>query len=147
MVMAYALAQWMGYITAKKTGVDGFMNSLLSLGHYESKLKMLKKIDNQWVLVFFCRLSPILPFGIMNFVLSMLQIRLNTFLIAGLLGMLPRTLFFIWVGIESETLLNSPQTNWLEKGIGLAISLFSFFVIMKIVSQSIAKIFRFSDKE
>ena len=40
------------------------------------------------------RLSPVLPFSIMNLLMPALNIRLSVFLLAGFVGMLPRTLFF-----------------------------------------------------
>jgi uncharacterized membrane protein YdjX (TVP38/TMEM64 family) len=49
-----------------------------------------------------CRLSPFLPFALMNVVLPYLGIRFRNFMIPGLIGMLPRTLFFLWAGTQFD---------------------------------------------
>ncbi|MFN0047560.1 MAG: TVP38/TMEM64 family protein [Cytophagales bacterium] len=139
MVFAYFFAQWLGYKAAKWLGVDRLLSDILQLEYYRANMLIINAIKNEFVLVFFCRLSPVLPFGIMNFVLSLMQVKLKPFLIVGLLGMLPRTLFFIWVGIESEILLSMPVSDWCEKGIWVLISAISVFIIMKILTKNLTK--------
>jgi len=139
MIIAYGFAQWLGYKAAKLTGADSLLKSIIELDYYQSNLLILNAIRNQWLLVFFCRLSPVLPFGIMNYVLSVMQMKLKPFLIAGLLGMLPRTLFFIWIGVESESLLAKPPSEWGDKGIWVLLSIVSVFIIMKILTKEFKK--------
>lgn len=139
MIFSYGLGQWVGYKVAKWSGADKLLKNIMELDIYRSKVLILNAIKNQWLLVFFCRLSPVLPFGIMNYVLSVMQIAMKPFLIAGLLGMMPRTLFFIWLGKASEELLAKPATDWVEKAIWIGISAVSIFIILKILTKQFEK--------
>jgi uncharacterized membrane protein YdjX (TVP38/TMEM64 family) len=48
-------------------------------------------------LVFLLRLSPVLPFTLMNYALGITHVRLRDYLIASV-GMLPGTLLYVWTG-------------------------------------------------
>lgn len=48
-------------------------------------------------LVFLLRLSPVLPFNALNYVLGITRVRLRDYLL-GSLGMLPGTLLYVWTG-------------------------------------------------
>lgn len=48
-------------------------------------------------LVFLLRLSPVLPFNALNYVLGITRVRLRDYVL-GSLGMLPATLLYVWTG-------------------------------------------------
>ncbi|MET4696012.1 TVP38/TMEM64 family protein [Endozoicomonas lisbonensis] len=112
MLAAYLLASALGY----KAGqfLDG--GRLLRSLHQQAKVRQF--LDGlrlqEWPLMIMVRLSPVLPFSVMNLLMPAIKVRFNTFLVAGFFGMLPRTLFSIWLGIQAKGLINllqSPDDN------------------------------------
>lgn len=109
MLAGYFLASAMGY----KVG------QLLDGGHLLSNLQQQPKVRQfleglrlrEWPLMVIVRLSPILPFSVMNLLMPALKIRFSTFLLAGFIGMLPRTLFSIWLGIQAKGLMALLQSS------------------------------------
>ncbi len=64
--------------------------------------------------IFFCKLSPALPFVITNIVFALSGARLQNILLGGFLGMVPRTLLAVWSGSQARQirqLLNDPNAN------------------------------------
>lgn len=60
--------------------------------------------QNQFRLIFFMKLSPLFPFAVTNLIFVLSRARFATILIAGMAGMIPRTLLAIWIGIEAKEL-------------------------------------------
>ena len=54
--------------------------------------------DNEFFLIAFARLSPVLPFAMTNIALSSLQLKWKNYIGGSILGMLPRTFLFFWAG-------------------------------------------------
>ncbi|GAB3540051.1 TVP38/TMEM64 family protein [Spirosoma fluminis] len=75
-------------------------------------------LNKELEVIFFAKLSPILPFGLTNLMFALSGAKLSNILLGGFLGMLPRTLLAIWSGHEAReirTLLESPnQSNWTQ---------------------------------
>ena len=73
-------------------------------------------LDKELSVIFFAKLSPILPFGLTNLLFALSGAKLKNILLGGFLGMTPRTLLAIWSGREAReirTLLNNPnQSIW-----------------------------------
>lgn len=57
---------------------------------------------NQFGLTALARMSPVLPFTMMNVLLSLAGVSLRNYLLGGGLGMLPRTFFLMWVGNQAQ---------------------------------------------
>lgn len=99
-IPAYLLASLLGYLCGRLID-HGLLLSLTA-----KKEKVATFIDNlkkrEFSFVILSRLSPVLPFALMNFILSGLQVSLKNFLTAGFLGMLPRTLLFVWLGSQAQ---------------------------------------------
>ena len=103
-VISYPIASAMGYLVGKTLDHGRLMNTLPQ----ESRVRLIcneLEHHHQWPLVMLARISPVLPFSLMNLVLPAIGIRFNTFLLAGLLGMLPRTLFALWAGMQARDLM------------------------------------------
>lgn len=49
-------------------------------------------------LVLLLRLSPVFPFSILNYVLSLSNVRLRTYVVASFIGMLPATALYVYLG-------------------------------------------------
>ncbi|MFD2932280.1 TVP38/TMEM64 family protein [Spirosoma flavum] len=75
-------------------------------------------LNNELEVIFFAKLSPILPFGLTNLLFALSGARLKNILLGGFLGMTPRTLLAIWSGHEAreiKALLENPnQSSWTQ---------------------------------
>ncbi|GAB4036478.1 TVP38/TMEM64 family protein [Spirosoma jeollabukense] len=75
-------------------------------------------LSNELEVIFFAKLSPILPFGLTNLMFALSGAKLKNILLGGFLGMTPRTLLAIWSGHEAreiKTLLEHPnQSAWTQ---------------------------------
>ena len=75
-------------------------------------------LNNELEVIFFAKLSPILPFGLTNLMFALSGAKLKNILLGGFLGMTPRTLLAIWSGHEAreiKTLLENPnQSSWTQ---------------------------------
>ena len=101
-VLSYQAASVIGYLLARKIDHGTFAKSLKL---YPKAYNFLEGIgSNQFQLVLLSRISPVLPFAIMNVVLSAAGVQIWKFFWGGLIGMLPRTLLFLWVGTQASQL-------------------------------------------
>ncbi|WP_083232832.1 TVP38/TMEM64 family protein [Endozoicomonas atrinae] len=103
-LISYPAASVIGYMVGKSLDHGKLMNTLPTNSRIHLILDELK--HHQWPLVILTRISPVLPFSLMNLVLPAIGVRLHTFLIAGFMGMLPRTLFAIWAGMQTRDLIS-----------------------------------------
>lgn len=75
-------------------------------------------LNNELEVIFFAKLSPILPFGLTNLMFALSGAKLRNILLGGFLGMTPRTLIAIWSGHEAreiKALLENPnQSSWTQ---------------------------------
>lgn len=51
-----------------------------------------------WKIVGLLRLSPVIPFGLLNYALGITSVKLRDFVWASWLGMMPGTLLYVWLG-------------------------------------------------
>ncbi|WP_196221493.1 TVP38/TMEM64 family protein [Sansalvadorimonas verongulae] len=103
LVFAYTLASALGYGLGRILDGGDFLKSLMRFPVAANLSGDLRhKPIGMLILV---RLSPALPFCLMNLLLAALKVKLRTFLLAGAVGMLPRTLFSLWVGNQSRDLV------------------------------------------
>lgn len=63
---------------------------------------LLRFHENPIRLIFFTKLSPMLPFAITNLVFTMAGARLPQMLLGGTLGMIPRTALAMWMGTQAK---------------------------------------------
>lgn len=86
--------------------------------------------QNELRLIFFAKLSPVLPFAITNLFFAMAGARLRQVLAGGTLGMIPRTILAVWAGKEAQDiryLLKHPN-----EGLGTKIVLLLLIIISTI---------------
>ncbi|MEJ8802831.1 TVP38/TMEM64 family protein [Pontibacter sp. H249] len=106
-VVSYGIAALVGYSLAQLID-HGKMMSFLN--RFEKARNLMQELRNQsWSLIFLTRISPVLPFALMNFVLSLLQVNKKKFFVASIVGMLPRTLFFFWIGTQANDIIKLLQ--------------------------------------
>ncbi|MFP4094574.1 MAG: TVP38/TMEM64 family protein [Cyclobacteriaceae bacterium] len=106
-ILAYIVASFLGYQLTSLVDNGHFVQTIRGLprGKGKKALRFLEGIrQNQFGLIIMARISPVLPFAVMNVMLPIAGVRLREFLLAGTIGMLPRTLFFIWLGGQAQEL-------------------------------------------
>lgn len=113
-VLCYQLASMIGYGLAQK--LDHHTIDWVKQKFPKSVSIFYNVEKRQWMTTLLARISPALPFGLMNVVLSVSGVRPFPFFFAGLIGMLPRTVFFVWLGSQApmliEALQNKDQLAW-----------------------------------
>lgn len=120
LVLAYLLANVLGYSLGKFLNAD--FRTLLFARHPSLKAEIERRIDQPAGLVFFVRISPVIPFAISNFLFASLGIPLLKILRYGLPGMLPRTILAFASGraaqsfLDAQASLKDPQ-HWLALAI------------------------------
>lgn len=143
MLVAYLAASAVGYQLARLADQGRFLNAIKDL----PKVNDLMHAVNQqsFTFIILCRISPILPFAIMNVVLSMMRVPFFQFIWAGFLGMLPRTLLFIWAGNTASALRETisggqGNINQISFLILLTFSIVGFYFYFKrIITQKLQK--------
>ncbi|SNC75223.1 Uncharacterized membrane protein YdjX, TVP38/TMEM64 family, SNARE-associated domain [Hymenobacter gelipurpurascens] len=133
MVVAYGLAALIGYRIAASLDHGKMLHFLHHFPKADAVMQELK--TQSWQLIILTRISPVLPFALMTFVLAVMRVDKRRFLIASIIGMLPRSLFFYWLGTKAQdvfSLLQDPDTGTTGKllVIGLvAVSLFGLYYL------------------
>ncbi len=87
---------------------------------------------NQLRLIFFAKLSPVLPFAVTNLFFAIAGAKFKQVLLGGTLGMIPRTVLAVWVGSEArdiQYLLENPNEDLATKVLMLTLILLSTFGI------------------
>lgn len=126
LVPAYVIASLLGYIVGKKLDGGQLLKSIVEV---DNKQVLKQTVDsNPFWFVVLCRISPVLPFGLMNVVLPAFGVRLRQFVTAGTIGMLPRTVLFIWLGSTAQTLLQAVKGE--EDGLGFKFYLTSALIVI-----------------
>jgi uncharacterized membrane protein YdjX (TVP38/TMEM64 family) len=96
MLVSYGAACLLGLKTGKLlnhyfVGDHLFQNK--KLNRFFSQLH-----EQEFLLVFFGRLSPVLPFAMMNIAFASIEMNMKRYLIASITGAFPRTFLFFYVG-------------------------------------------------
>lgn len=112
MVVSYLLASMLGFALGKQLDGGRLMKGFEQHSKVSLIIEEIKKRD--WSLMVLVRISPVLPFSLINLVLPATGLRFKVFVLAGFVGMLPRTLFSVWAGLQSHNLallLQNPDQN------------------------------------
>ena len=98
-----------------------------------------------WRIVGLTRLSPVIPFSLLNYSFGITGVSFKEYVLASWVGMLPATVLYVYVGSLFENLVDiggesvRPPTST-EKAFywaGLAISLFSVIYITKVAKRAL----------
>jgi len=134
LVMAYLLATSLGYSLGKFLSKHQLE---VLLKHYPKAKKMvLEKQERLGSLIFFVRLSPVIPFAFSNVLFALLQTGLWRVLWWGIWGMLPRTILAFYSGTIAETLYQALRESgthiqWITFIILLAVSIWGIVHFLK----------------
>ncbi|MGI4740398.1 MAG: TVP38/TMEM64 family protein [Janthinobacterium lividum] len=143
MVAAYALAAALGYELARRLD-HGKLRGFLR--HFPKADAVLGELQHQsWQLILLTRLSPVLPFALMTFVLAIVGVPRGRFLAASVLGMLPRSLFFYWLGTKAQdvlALLRNPDEGTLSKLVLLGLVAASLLGLYVVFNRALQRVLR-----
>ncbi len=143
MVASYALAAALGYELARRLDQDQLRGFLHRFPKADAVLAELQ--DQSWQLILLTRLSPVLPFALMTFVLAIVGVPRGRFLAASILGMLPRSLFFYWLGTKASdvlALLRDPDEGTLSKLVLLALVAASLLGLYMVFNRALQRVLR-----
>ena len=135
-VVSYSLASLGGFYLSNSLGSnfqDVIRTSYPKLDSFIHKMSDKSPVS----FVIFSRISPVLPFAVMNIVLPFIGIKIKPFFWGGMLGMLPRTLLAIIVGKLAKDILilieNPSSGIYMQIGFAvlLLVSLIGFYTIYK----------------
>jgi uncharacterized membrane protein YdjX (TVP38/TMEM64 family) len=135
LILAYSLASVIGYFLGLKSN-SGLVEVLFTKNP-KLKSELESRKEKEGSLVFFVRISPIIPFAISSFIFASMQISLRKVLIYGIPGMLPRTLISFGTGVLASSFLlaqksmNSP----IQWGIGAILLIFGGLGIYKYLKK------------
>ena len=143
MVAAYGLAAALGYELARSLD-HGKLRGVLH--HFPKADAVLAELQTQsWPLILLTRLSPVLPFALMTFVLAIVGVPRRLFLGASVLGMLPRSLFFYWLGTKAQdvlALLRDPEEGTASKLLLLGLVVASLFGLYLLFNRALQRALR-----
>ncbi len=135
-VISYSLASIGGFLLSKPLGGD-FQTVIRS--SYPKIDSFIHRMSDKSPISFviFSRISPVLPFAVMNLVLPFIGVKFKPYFWGGILGMLPRTLLAITAGKLTKdifSMVENPSNGLIMQigfGVLLLISLLGFVFLFK----------------
>lgn len=103
LILAYSLASVIGYFLGQQSN-SGLLEILFARNP-KLKTELESRKEKEGSLVFFVRISPVIPFAISSFIFASMHISLRKVLIYGIPGMLPRTLISFGTGVLASSFL------------------------------------------
>lgn len=108
LLIGYILANILGYRIGKKLNTD-FL-PLIFASHPTLKEQIESRMERPAGLIFFIRISPVIPFAISNFLFASMGIPLRKVLVFGVPGMLPRTFIAFATGMIANSFLGAKES-------------------------------------
>ena len=95
-------------------------------------------------LILLLRLSPLVPFNVLNYALSLSNVRLSTYVVASAVGMLPATALYVYFGSLASTAAelstaakSGGSTRALMYGVGLAATIAAVFIATRAARRAL----------
>lgn len=108
--------------------------------HERAKIVRAALLDRAWwselMVITLLRFPPNSPFALTNLVMSSTRVNLGAYIVGTALGIMPRTLFAVWVGSQVGD-ISQAQTaggRW-RVAIGLAIGVVVFIILYRLFSK------------
>jgi uncharacterized membrane protein YdjX (TVP38/TMEM64 family) len=147
MVLSYALAAMVGYAIATTLDHGKMLTFLRHFPKADAVMEELKK--DSWQLILLTRISPVLPFALMTFVLAVMRVEKKRFLSASVVGMLPRSLFFYWLGTKAQDvfdLIRDPDSGTAGKLLIIGLIVVSVFGLYFLFNRALNRALKKSQK-
>jgi len=110
--LSYLAAAWIGYQSLSRLDNGSLLQFLSQKPEVRAFMQRLQA--GSLGVIVLARLSPVLPFALMNAVFALVKIPLRPFLRGSFIGMLPRTVLSVWAGTQVQqlrTLLDNPNES------------------------------------
>lgn len=108
-VVGYTLATLLGYAWGKKLGGSSLE---VILQQYPKARDLLQKKEGKiGELIFFVRLSPVIPFALSNLLFALIKSGWKRLVVFGTLGMLPRTTLVFFTGTIASNIYGAVQQD------------------------------------
>lgn len=135
LILAYSIASVIGYFLGKRSNTG--LLEILFAKNPSLKSELESRKEKEGSLVFFVRISPIIPFAISSFIFASMQISLHKVLLYGIPGMLPRTLISFGTGVLASSFLlaQKSMSSPLQWGIGAILLIFGGLGIYKYLKK------------
>lgn len=108
LLIGYILANVLGYKIGKKLNTD-FL-PLLFAHNPNIKNQIESRVERPSGLIFFVRISPVIPFAISNFLFASMGLPLKKILLYGVPGMLPRSFIAFSTGMIANSFLGAKES-------------------------------------
>lgn len=136
LVFSYGVASAFGYWLCGKMDKGGLLK--LFGEKYPIETIMQKLSDSGIMLSALCRMSPTLPFAVLNCFFALVRFPFWKYMIGSMIGMIPRTVFAVYIGskftnVRSVSDLHSDFSTWFA----LALAVISFIGIGWIVKRKL----------
>lgn len=128
LIISYFISSAIGYFIGNFEDKGKLMSDVSKIPKAQHIVSNLKK--NEFQIIVLARLSPIFPFAMMNVLLSYLKAELIKYFSGSLIGMLPRTVLFLWAGSEARSLVDAFKSG--TKNEFLSISVL-FMLILSLI--------------
>jgi uncharacterized membrane protein YdjX (TVP38/TMEM64 family) len=110
LIVSYIFATILGYLLSSFIDKNFILTEINKNNKAKKILANLK--NEQFKIIVFARLSPVFPFGISNVIFTYLGVPLKQLILVGILGMLPRTIFMVWISSQADSLKKLFTKNW-----------------------------------
>ncbi|WP_051287070.1 TVP38/TMEM64 family protein [Algoriphagus mannitolivorans] len=107
LILGYIFANILGYWMGKRLNTDFLPVLFRRNPNLENEIET--RMERPGSLIFFVRISPVIPFAISNFIFASLDIPLRKVLLYGVPGMLPRTLIAFATGMIANSFLGAKE--------------------------------------
>jgi uncharacterized membrane protein YdjX (TVP38/TMEM64 family) len=110
LIISYIFATVIGSNLSKWIDNDQILTQINKSAKAKNILNRLQ--NEQFKIIALARMSPVFPFGISNVIFTYMGVSLRNLLFAGILGMLPRTIFMVWLATKAENIQILLNNNW-----------------------------------
>jgi uncharacterized membrane protein YdjX (TVP38/TMEM64 family) len=142
-VPAATLAAWINFMFARTVGRRWVQRRLGDYPRLAAVSQAAAKEGMSWVILL--RLSPVVPFSVLNYLMGVSQIRARDFIIASTIGKAPSVLAYVYLGSALSVLTSpdqAPQSVWTERlfWVGLGATLIVVLLIGRVVRRKTEKL-------
>ncbi len=135
--VSYLVATVIGLLFGRKLNewfVGGFLSEDEQLSKFFKQMK-----EKSLLMVIFGRLSPVLPFAMMNIAFASIRVSWGSYLFGSLIGMFPRTFVFFYTGMNAPEIwsfLMKPSLEGLSAVVPVLLVIISTAGILWLVNRS-----------
>lgn len=136
LILGYSLASILGYGLGKVTNMG--LTEKLFKKNPKFRAALESRKGKEGSLVFFVRISPVVPFAVSNFLFANMNIKIWKVLVFGIPGMLTRTVIAFAAGVLASSYLAAQESmnSPLQWGIGITLLIIGLVGIYSYVKKS-----------